>query len=158
VVAANDVKVGVLATDAQHGVRGGVTQHANAVASGAAGFLTGADKASLDTLVAAGAPDYNHLLSTGVVTVTTSPHTPASTTRFLNVDTVTVAATINLPAPSGRMFLYIKDSTGNAGTNNITLARNGSELIEGFAANKVLSAAWGFWLVYTDGTNWFIGS
>jgi hypothetical protein len=48
VVNANDVQVGVLATDAQHGVRGGGTQHANVVAAGAAGFMTGADKTKLD--------------------------------------------------------------------------------------------------------------
>ncbi len=45
---ANDVQVGILATDAQHGVRGGGTQHANAIAAGAAGFMTGADKTKLD--------------------------------------------------------------------------------------------------------------
>lgn len=48
VVNADDVQVGVLATDAQHGNRGGGAVHANAVASGAAGFMTGADKAKLD--------------------------------------------------------------------------------------------------------------
>ncbi len=48
VVAANDVKVGVLASDAQHGTRGGGTVHANVVAAGAAGFMTGADKTKLD--------------------------------------------------------------------------------------------------------------
>jgi len=47
-VNANDVQVGVLATDAQHGLRGGGTQHAVAVPAGAAGFLSGADKAKLD--------------------------------------------------------------------------------------------------------------
>lgn len=53
---ANDIQVGVLASDAQHGVRGGGTQHANAVASGAAGFMTGTDKAKLDG-IASGADD-----------------------------------------------------------------------------------------------------
>lgn len=47
---ANDIQVGVLASDAQHGNRGGGSVHANAVASGAAGFMTGADKAKLDGL------------------------------------------------------------------------------------------------------------
>lgn len=47
---ANDIQVGVLATDAQHGNRGGGALHANAVASGAAGFLSGTDKAKLDGL------------------------------------------------------------------------------------------------------------
>ena len=49
-VNANDIQVGVLATDAQHGTRGGGTLHAVAVPSGAAGFLSGADKQKLDDL------------------------------------------------------------------------------------------------------------
>ena len=46
---ANDVQVGVLATDAQHGARGGGTQHA--VATGAsAGFQSATDKTRADAL------------------------------------------------------------------------------------------------------------
>lgn len=52
VVAANDVRVGILATDAQHGNRGGGALHANAIAAGAAGFMTGADKTKLDGIEA----------------------------------------------------------------------------------------------------------
>lgn len=44
----NDIQVGVLATDAQHGVRGGGTQHSDVIAAGASGFMTGADKTKLD--------------------------------------------------------------------------------------------------------------
>lgn len=49
-VVTDGVQVGVLATDAQHGVRGGGTQHAAAVSGGAAGFMTGADKQRVDGL------------------------------------------------------------------------------------------------------------
>ena len=55
-VNANDIQVGVLATDAQHGVRGGGTQHAVVIAAGAAGFMTGADKTKLDSLD----PDFDY--------------------------------------------------------------------------------------------------
>ena len=48
VVNVDDIQVGVLASDAQHGVRGGGTQHAVAIAGGAAGFMSGADKTKLD--------------------------------------------------------------------------------------------------------------
>lgn len=49
VVNANDVQVGVLATDAQHGARGGGTDlHPDVVPAGLSGFMTGADKAKLD--------------------------------------------------------------------------------------------------------------
>ena len=55
VVNANDVQVGILATDAQHGTRGGGTQHA--VATGTvAGFMSAADKAKSDTVSAFAAP------------------------------------------------------------------------------------------------------
>lgn len=56
VVNANDIQVGVLATDAQHGLRGGGTQHDDAVpgAPGTSGFMTGADKAKLDSYPATG--------------------------------------------------------------------------------------------------------
>lgn len=51
VVGANSVGVGVLQSDAMHGLRGGGTQHADVVAGGASGFMTGADKTKLDGLV-----------------------------------------------------------------------------------------------------------
>lgn len=53
-VNADDIQVGILATDAQHGVRGGGTIHASVVDSGASGFMTGAQSAKL-TGVEAGA-------------------------------------------------------------------------------------------------------
>lgn len=75
VVNADDVQVGVLATDAQHGVRGGGTLHANAVAAGAAGFLSGADKTKLDATSGANTGDQTIALSgdstgTGVGAIT----------------------------------------------------------------------------------------
>lgn len=46
-VNANDIQVGVLATDAQHGTRGGGTLHADATIA-VSGFMSGADKTKLD--------------------------------------------------------------------------------------------------------------
>lgn len=46
---ANDIQVGVLASDAQHGARGGGTQHSAATTS-TAGFMPATDKAKLDGL------------------------------------------------------------------------------------------------------------
>lgn len=56
VVGSDDIQVGVLATDAQHGNRGGGSIHALAVASGAAGFLSGTDKQTIDDLGTTYAP------------------------------------------------------------------------------------------------------
>ena len=47
-VNANDIQVGILASDTQHGARGGGTQHAVVIAGGANGFMSGADKTKLD--------------------------------------------------------------------------------------------------------------
>lgn len=55
VVNADDIQVGVLATDGQHGTRGGGTQHAAATTS-VNGFMSAADKTKLDG-VATGATD-----------------------------------------------------------------------------------------------------
>lgn len=55
VVAANDVRVGVLATDAQHGTRGGGTLHAVAVAGVSAGFMSAAQATALAAAAVASA-------------------------------------------------------------------------------------------------------
>lgn len=55
VVNANDVQVGVLATDGQHGNRGGGGLHADVVAAGASGFMTGADKTKLNGIATSAA-------------------------------------------------------------------------------------------------------
>ncbi len=49
VVNANDIQVGVLAVDGQHGARGGGTQHAVATPS-VAGFMSAADKTKLNDI------------------------------------------------------------------------------------------------------------
>lgn len=72
------------------------------------------------------------------------------------VDT-SAARDVNLPAAStatGRIYI-IKDKTGTAATNNITLVRDGSEKIEGVAANKALATNWGSWTITSNGTDWF---
>lgn len=59
-VNADDIQVGILATDVQHGTRGGGTQHL-AATSVLAGFMSAADKANLDGLVATAVPSSRNL-------------------------------------------------------------------------------------------------
>jgi Concanavalin A-like lectin/glucanases superfamily len=54
-VAADAITVGVI-SDVQHGNRGGGALHADVVAGGASGFMSGTDKTILDSLVAGAAP------------------------------------------------------------------------------------------------------
>lgn len=56
IVNTNDVQVGILATDAQHGFRGGGNLHDDATIS-ASGFLSAADKIKLDSLITGSVPE-----------------------------------------------------------------------------------------------------
>ncbi len=95
VVNADDMQVGVLATDAQHGVRGGGTQHADVVAAGADGFMTGADKTRLDGIETGATAEIFNQESVTTETITNSdtaltdtlnatPKANASLLLFLN--------------------------------------------------------------------------
>ena len=50
---------------------------------------------------------------------------------------------------------WIKDESGGAFTNNITIVTEGSETIDG-ATTKTISADFGDLTVYSNGTNWFV--
>lgn len=68
------------------------------------------------------------------------------------------AHSLALPTPASAVGkpIWIKDITGTASTNNITITRNGSEQIEGVAASKTLQTDFGAWMIVSDGTNWWI--
>jgi hypothetical protein len=74
------------------------------------------------------------------------------------VNTTSGARTVTLPAsPSAGDFLAVSDYNSTAGTNNITIARNGSN-INGSASNLVISKAnSAIQLVYVDATTGWQG-
>ena len=63
--------------------------------------------------------------------------------------------TLTLPVPSAGIYIQIKDSVGDAATNNITIAPNGSEKIEGVAASYTINSNYASVIVVCDGTNWY---
>lgn len=71
-------------------------------------------------------------------------------------DSTSAAFNFTLPTASSGFVFTIKDSTGQFGTNNVSLVRAASESIEGVAATFVMSATWGSWTFFCNGTNWFI--
>lgn len=86
-----------------------------------------------------------------VITATTSDY-------YIGVDTSSVAKTVNLPAvaTAGQGFvLVIKDESGNAATNNITIDANASELIDG-ALTQVINTNYGSVSLMCSGSAWFI--
>lgn len=89
------------------------------------------------------------------VSTTASPVTVVSGKTYLTA-TSGGAITFNLPQPAANTWLMIKDISGVASSNNMTLHRYASELIDGVAADATLNINNGLTIVCSDGTNWFI--
>jgi hypothetical protein len=75
------------------------------------------------------------------------------------VNTTSGAVTMTLPAtPSAGDIVSVKDYAGTFGTNNLTIARNGSNL-DGNAADRIVSTDFqNFTMVYVDGTQGWIST
>ena len=79
--------------------------------------------------------------------------TLAATDDIVWVDTSSSAITITLPAPTAGKIITIRDSAGNAGTNNVTINDNGTELING-VGTQTISTNYGVLRVCSNGTTW----
>lgn len=82
----------------------------------------------------------------------------ASDPGVIGVTNTAAPRTITLPlaiaVPAGRP-VTVKDESGGAATNNITVSRAGSDTIDG-ATTKVISTNYGVTTVYSDGiSKWF---
>jgi hypothetical protein len=64
------------------------------------------------------------------------------------------ACALTLPTATTGRYLIIKDESGAAVTNNITITP-ASGTIDG-ASNIVLSVSYGAYALYSNGTNWFV--
>lgn len=99
----------------------------------------------------------NGLLS--ITTVNTSTYDLLEGDNILDVIYTTTGAVTSLTLPTAQTTkgraIVIKDSGGNAGTNNITIDTEGSELIDGIST-KVISVDYDSIQLYSDGTDWFI--
>lgn len=88
--------------------------------------------------------------------VIASPYVPVATDAFLLVNFAGAVA-INLPSAASRggFPLAIKDISGAAHTNNITINRDGTDTIEG-ATSIVIDADWGGWHLYPVTGGWVL--
>lgn len=106
-VNANDIQVGILATDAQHGNRGGGALHANATGA-VAGFMSAADKTKLDGITP-GAGVTSVFGRTGAVVAASGDYTSSLVTNASNVDGSSTTDALNtllaaLPGQSQNIF------------------------------------------------------
>lgn len=100
---------------------------------------------------------------TGSASVTLDPSTqsPYTLTAADNGKTFLVssnnaAMTFILPAAIASFSFQTVDKDQNAATNNITIQRAASELLEGVGANFTEAADGGAWKWLCDGTNWYL--
>lgn len=106
-------------------------------------------------LVALGAAVASNPSFLEIVNVSTSPISVTSGKTYL-VNSTSLAITLTLPTAVSNLYFFVKDVGFNAYTNNITIARAGSESIEGVAGNLVLRSSGGYWGFVCNGTNWFV--
>ena len=89
-----------------------------------------------------------------VTNVTTSTYTALPTDYFLCVDTATNAVTITLPTGILGTVYIIKDCSGDANTNNITVIGTGGQLVDGSTAT--INSPYGSISLVFNGTSWSI--
>ncbi|RLC33998.1 hypothetical protein DRH14_03920, partial [Candidatus Shapirobacteria bacterium] len=101
----------------------------------------------------------NLSLSGGVImhrVATASNYNVTNTDYYVGVTDTSVVRTITLlsAARSNGKIIYIKDESGGAATNNITIVTEGAETIDG-ANNYIINVNYGAVQLICDGTNWF---
>ena len=92
----------------------------------------------------------------GTTPVTVATYVPVATDSFLQVNRAG-AVTVNLPTAASRSGypLMIKDISGAAQTNNITINKNGSDTIEGLSS-IVINSAYGGYALYPITGGWIL--
>ena len=85
--------------------------------------------------------------------VTTTPFTATAGTNIIGVNRAGAVA-ITLPANTAGRLITVKDESGNASVNNITITP-ASGTIDG-QASLVISANYAAYTLYCSGSNWFI--
>lgn len=92
-----------------------------------------------------------------IVHRSTAADVTSSGEGIIGVSDTSVARTVTLGSADvveGKQIV-VKDESGAAGTNNITVATEGLETIDG-SATATISTNYGSITVYSDGTNWFL--
>lgn len=103
------------------------------------------------------APANDLLLTLVPINNTNSPYTVTATDQFIDVDCSAAVVVVKLPdAPATGRFYFIKDSTGNCATHNITITTvTGAVNIDG-ATSFVMNATYESTSVIFNGTSYLV--
>ena len=112
VVNPDDLQVGVLATDGQHGSRGGGALHALVVAAGAAGFMSGADKTKLDAYPNQGITTVTITVADYTLNATEAGRRVLVTQGVLTGDRALIVDTALHPLTAGDRYVVVNKNTG----------------------------------------------
>jgi hypothetical protein len=94
------------------------------------------------------------LSGTVVIGVADSPYTVAANVFFVQVNTSGGAITVNMPATVGLdRHILIKDVSGDAAANNITVSGNGNS-IDGAGSQTINTDYGSRWVVGIGGSDW----
>lgn len=99
--------------------------------------------------------EFMHGMAYKRTTVGDVNYTVLTTDYLVEYTSLTAGRTVTLPTAvgyTGQVYV-IKDGTGTAGTNTLTIATTSSQTIDG-AASATITANYGRIVVYSDGTNW----
>jgi hypothetical protein len=107
IVNADNIQVGTLATDGQHGNRGGGALHALAT-SATAGFISGPDQAALSAMQG----ELSKSIAAGGTITLTSGEAAAKAIRLTGA--AASDTTVEFPATNGREWLVTNESTDNS--------------------------------------------
>jgi hypothetical protein len=89
-----------------------------------------------------------------VTNVTTPTYTALATDYMICVDTSTNAVTITLPTGILGTVYMVKDCSGDANTNNITIQGTGGQLVDGSSAT--INSPYGSIQLIFNGSEWSI--
>ncbi len=87
-------------------------------------------------------------------TVSDAAYTALVTDHLIAYTTLTAPRTVTLPAANVGQMIVVKDESGQAGTQTITVAAPTGETIDG-AASVNLATNYGVLRVYSSGAAWF---
>jgi hypothetical protein len=112
-------------------------------------FCEGSDNDIINVVTNSGNPS-----PVTVTQVTTQSYDVLPTDYFLCVDTATFAVTITLPTGILGTVYVVKDCTGDAATNPITIIGSGGQLVD--AGNATINSPYGSVVVIFNGSHWSI--